>query len=156
MSPPSTDLPDPFAEDPRLRSLIRIDPVTGCWNWVGRLDADDYGVISFEGFEWRAHRYLWVLVHGWLPETTPLDHVCRNRPCVRPLYDVANSRWHLEPVTTAENNRRIPTHPINATHCSRGHEFTAENTIRRAGGKRRCRQCHAAQERERRARRKAM
>jgi hypothetical protein len=150
MSLPSADLPDPFAEDPRLRNLISIDPVTGCWNWVGRTDADGYGVISFEGFEWRAHRYLWVLVHGWLQSEVPVDHVCRNRSCVNAL-----STLHLEPVSTAENNRRIPTHPMNATHCSQGHEFTAENTIGRAAGKRRCRQCHAAQERERRARRKA-
>lgn len=47
-------------------------------------------------------------------------------------------------------------HPLrDRTHCSHGHEFTAENTHRTADGARKCRRCHADQERARRAARKA-
>jgi hypothetical protein len=142
----TADLPDPFVDDPELRLIIEIDPEAGHWLWPeDRLDLDGYGLIYREGYNWRAHRYVWALVVG-LTEL-PLDHVCRVRRCVNPE--------HLEPVTTQVNNERIPTWGGNAETCSQGHLFDEANTITRADGKRRCRKCHAAQERDRRARRRA-
>lgn len=141
------DLPDPFVDDPELRRLVEITD-DGHWLWLGDVDEGGYGFIWREGYQWRAHRWVYMLVHGWIDSDTPIDHVCRNRRCVNAL-----SRDHLEAVTTAVNNQRIPTWGGNATHCSNGHEFTPENTIGRADGKRRCRQCHRERERERRARR---
>lgn len=40
------------------------------------------------------------------------------------------------------------------THCQNGHEFTAENTLRRSGGARRCRMCNIAAQAKYNARRK--
>jgi hypothetical protein len=36
------------------------------------------------------------------------------------------------------------------THCMRGHEFTEENTLRKANGTRGCRECRRAYDRKRR------
>lgn len=141
----TADLPDPFVDDPALRGLVEIDPVNGHWLWRGELDRDGYGVVSRDGYNWRAHRWVHALVYG-LTEL-PLDHLCRTRNCVNPD--------HLEPVTTAVNNQRIPTWGGNATHCSRGHEFTPENTLSRSDGKRRCRTCHREREAARRKRKSA-
>jgi len=139
------DLPDPFVDDPDLRRLIDRRNPEGHWLWLGDIDRDGYGVVYRDSYNWRAHRWVWALVHG-LTEL-PLDHLCRTRNCVNPE--------HLEPVTTAVNNQRIPTWGGNAEKCSKGHPFTEENTLSRAGGKRRCRICHREQERDRRKRRSA-
>lgn len=145
----TADLPDPFVDDPGLRPLVSVDVHTGCWNWLGELNAGGYGMIWREGYNWLAHRWVYALVHGLPDSERPIDHVCRNRRCVNAV------DGHLELVTTAVNNERIPTWGGNATHCSNGHEFTPENTLTRVDGKRRCRRCHAEQERQRRARRAA-
>jgi hypothetical protein len=139
----TADLPDPFVDDPELRFLVKME--NGHWLWTGERDLDGYGLVFREGYNWRAHRWVWSLVNGLTD--LPLDHLCRVRRCVNPD--------HLEAVTTAVNNERIPTWGGNAQRCSKGHEFTPENTISRADGKRRCRTCHRDQERERRARRAA-
>lgn len=141
----TADLPNPFVDDPDLRRLVEVDSEQGHWLWLGDLDRDGYGVVYRDGYNWRAHRWVWGLVHGLTD--LPLDHLCRTRNCVNPE--------HLEPVTTAENNARIPTWGGNATHCARGHEFTPQNTGKRAQGKRRCLTCHREDEAERRKRRSA-
>lgn len=144
----TAELPDPFVDDPGLRKLVRIDPETGCWNWAGDTDRDGYGIVYREGYNWQAHRWVWTLVHGLTD--LPIDHVCRNRRCVN-----ATSLKHLEAVTTAVNNERIPTFGKNRTHCPKGHPYDEANTGVYANGNRRCRACHAQAERERRARKAA-
>jgi hypothetical protein len=44
----------------------------------------------------------------------------------------------------------VPRERKRATHCQNGHEFTAENTITKANGSRRCRTCVNIYQRERR------
>lgn len=131
----TADLPDPFVDDPDLRSMVEITE-DGHWLWSqDHLDDDGYGYIYREGYHWRAHRWVWFLVHGFTD--LPIDHVCRTRRCVN-----ATSPDHLEAVTTAENNRRIP----QADTCPAGHN----DWSLRADGTRRCLSCHRERERERR------
>jgi len=68
-----------------------------CWIWQGNANKG-YGVASWQGKKWRAHRLAYLLLWGSIPEGKHLDHLCRNTLCVYP--------WHLEPVTPAENDRR--------------------------------------------------
>jgi len=73
----------------------------GCWNWIGFLDRNGYGIcgrgVNNEKY---AHRAVYRYFRGTIPKGMTLDHLCRNRSCVNPD--------HLEPVTLKENVRRSP------------------------------------------------
>ena len=115
----------------------------GCWEWTASLNDSGYGQVAWQGKPLRAHRVVYEWLVGPIPEGMTLDHLCRNRKCVRPD--------HLEPVTRGENVRRgIAAEKTREraqalTHCKRGHEFTEENTaiIRLTNGylARRCKAC---------------
>lgn len=110
--------------------------VTGdCWIWNG-FRFQGYGRLTYRGFKTRkAHRIVYQLLLGPIPDGLEIDHLCVNPPCVNPN--------HLEPVTRAENLRR--THITGngngtRTHCRQGHEFTPKN-IYHWRGKRFCLAC---------------
>lgn len=82
-----------------------------------------------------AHRLVWEYVWGPIPDGLVIDHLCRNRACIRPD--------HLEPVTRGENVRRgdAGLHNSSKTHCVHGHEFTEDNIIRRKSWPSHWREC---------------
>jgi hypothetical protein len=117
-----------------------IQAADGCWLWTGALSNTGYGRLARgtrpNQRRWSAHRYLYELLVGPVPDGLDLDHLCRVRHCVNPA--------HLEPVTRQENLLRGNT--VNArraaqTCCVNGHEFTPENTYRQPDGTRTCRAC---------------
>ena len=112
-----------------------VDKTAECWFWTAALDQDGYGKCRRDGVK-RAHRVAYEELVGPIPNGLSLDHLCRNRACVRPD--------HLEPVTNRENLMRGATFAaLNAakTHCPQGHEYTDENTCRKSNGSRICRTC---------------
>ena len=109
-----------------------------CWIWTAYLDRDGYGLFRSNRLtpkSWRAHRLAYALEHGSVPPGH-LDHLCRNRACVRPS--------HLEPVTPKVNAERGM--KAQQTHCKNGHEFTEGNTYLKPNGTRACRTCHRDRE----------
>ena len=125
--------------------LDRIDfaGAGGCWLWSFPLNANGYGVTPlWHGRTSRlAHRALWEALVGPIPEGMVLDHLCLVRNCLNPD--------HLDPVTQAENARRVKVKLV--TQCRRGHEYTAANTYARPDGYRECQQCRRTRGVERRA-----
>lgn len=136
----------------RWRQKVQEAP-SGCWLWTGSLDRRGYGQFTVNYADGsrrtlRAHRFVYELLIGQLPAELTLDHLCRVRHCVNPD--------HLDPVLHRDNVRRGEAGVNNAskTHCSRGHEFTPENT-HWDGRQRNCRTCRREWGRESYARRKA-
>jgi len=129
---------------------VSVDPVSGCWVWIGGKDPAGYGVFTWHVAyqrktsteSWknikacaRAHRFSFAASHGWVPRE--LDHLaCDRRDCVNP--------FHCVPTTTKENTLRS-TNPManNARKrvCKRGHELTQHP---RNPNWRRCEICNAA------------
>ena len=55
-----------------------------CWEWTARIDHNGYGILAHSESSTRAHRILYELMVGPLPEGRLLHHTCENRACVRP------------------------------------------------------------------------
>jgi len=105
----------------QLESKIVRKPNNGCWEWTGCKIQNGYGrVHTTPSYKVRkmvlAHRAVYELLRGAIPEGMTLDHLCRNRACVNPD--------HLEPVDLRTNVLRgVGPTAINArkTHCPKGH-----------------------------------
>lgn len=115
-----------------------IEPVTesGCWIWTAYTDKSGYPYASWHRHTRRAHRLIYELLVGPIPQGLQLDHICRVRGCVNPA--------HLEPVTAKINTLRGqgPT-SLNAvkTYCKNGHSFNGESLRLDPRGGRFCREC---------------
>ena len=101
-----------------------------CWLWMaGKIRG--YGNFRTQGGT-QAHRFAYSLEFGTIPDGLELDHLCRNRACVRPS--------HLEAVTGLVNIRRGYAARYTG-FCRHGHPYTPENSGYRPSGKRYCRLC---------------
>jgi hypothetical protein len=131
-------------EDLPLRIVAKIEPEpnSGCWLWTGATgNPGGYGNVGFQGSTRGAHRVVYELLVGPVPDGLVLDHLCRNRPCVNPD--------HLRPVTQLENVHAPGSLSPSAlrakiTHCPAGHEYNEANTRRSKRNERFCRACGRA------------
>lgn len=87
-----------------------------------------------------AHRLMWELCRGPIPDGLTVDHECHNRRCINPD--------HLRLLTHSQNasDNGFATR----THCPAGHAYDEANTYRKPRtGWRRCRTCDRDQARAR-------
>jgi len=91
-----------------------------------------------------AHRLAYKTKVGSVGQDEHLDHLCRNRPCVR---------WtHVEKVTPKVNVLRgdsPPAQNARKDRCTHGHPFDAKNTYYAKTGRRQCRSCTAQRMKDR-------
>lgn len=63
----------------------RVRLGTGCWEWVGYRQPNQYGVFTLKHpVRAFAHRISWALSSGPIPDGMCVLHHCDNPPCVRP------------------------------------------------------------------------
>ena len=128
-----------------LMDRVEVSPV-GCWIWQ-RCLVKGYGCWKFNGGS-LAHRIVYELLIGPIPEGYQIDHLCKVTRCVNPD--------HLEPVTPTEHSLRSH---ISWTHCRRAHPLTPENTrvyYRNGKQERQCRACLRVAKRDQKRRRRAL
>lgn len=129
--------------DKAQRILSKIDFSDGCWNWAWSLDKHGYSQVRKDGTTRRAHRVVYEILVGDVAEGLDLDHLCRNRKCVRPE--------HLEPVTRSTNLQRGILWQSKKSTCPNGHPYDMTDSR----GARRCRRCYLANMKLRYQRRKS-
>jgi len=100
-------LPARFWAKVRLGSVPIHRPDLGpCWEWMACRTRSGYGHFHVgsrtDGSmrQVRPHRLAYETLIGPIPEGLQSDHLCRNRPCIRPN--------HIEPVTGSVNCLRSP------------------------------------------------
>jgi hypothetical protein len=131
----------------RFWAMTKLPDANGCLVWTGPSNGNGYGKLRLGGRAGRgffAHRFAYTALVGPIPDGLVLDHLCRNRSCVRPD--------HLEAVTQRINSLRGESpaayHAVK-THCPAGHAYDEANTHISKRGSRSCRACHRERERAR-------
>ncbi len=110
---------------------------TGCLEWQGS-KAKRYGSTTYKGKYCAIHRKVWMLTQGAIPDGLFVLHKCDNPICCNPE--------HLFLGTQTDNMRdmaakgRASKGRPRVTHCSKGHEYTDENSYW-LGKSRWCRIC---------------
>lgn len=131
----------------RIAAKVRRDDETGCWPWMGFIQSNGYGKVYFDRKVRLAHRVVYELLVGPIPDGLVLDHLCRHRSCVNPA--------HLRATTIRENTLATGSLARSALaaarlSCVHGHDYTLANTYLSARG-RVCRTCHRERQTSRRA-----
>lgn len=119
-----------------LKKSCEVDPVTGCWLWLGSLQGGGYGQVWYPQARRLelVHRLAFRLAGGMIPDGMELDHLCRVRRCFNPE--------HLRVVTRLENLRAPGSlHNSQKTHCPQGHPYGGANLYVFPDGRRGCRKC---------------
>lgn len=78
-----------------LSKIARADLIDQCWHWLGSRNAMDYGVFSWRGHRYLAHRVSYTIFNGPIPQSLLVRHKCDTPSCVNPK--------HLEVGTNADN-----------------------------------------------------
>lgn len=69
-----------------IQFLGRVQVDDGCWFWTGAKHRYGYGACVKINGHTRAHRAMWTLLRGPIPEGKVLCHSCDTKLCVNPAH----------------------------------------------------------------------
>lgn len=102
----------PLAPRPTLheRFWATVNKADGCWEWTNKLRPDGYGSLQVGGRKGPrklAHRVSYEWAYGEIPAGAEIDHICRNRACVRPEHlRAATKKQNMENRVGANRNSK--------------------------------------------------
>lgn len=145
---PTPDL-RPFQAEVLARLMPKIEMITetGCWIWMDHVAYNGYGITSFSGKPWRAHRLAYSAFHGPIASDLVVCHVCDVASCCNPHH--LRTDTQLNNMKEAARKRRWASQQ--RTHCLRGHPYTDHGLDR----SRQCYECRRILGREQYAAKKA-
>lgn len=134
-----------------FHAMIARGSPDACWEWTGARGRHGYGTFYLAPIRGpvASHRIAYGLANGAIPAGLLVLHRCDNPPCCNPahLWVGTNNDNMLDMVAKGRWRGKNT-----MSHCTKGHEFTPENTVNSARG-RRCRACTAATRLRRKIRR---
>lgn len=125
---PERDLP----LDKRLARIGWTVTPSGCWEWNGSRHDCGYGIfnalrLGFDGA--RAHRVMYELHVGPIPEGYEIRHSCDNPPCVNPAHLTPGT--HLSNMYDMTSRGRSPrAYENRGNRCDNGHDMTIEGAYK--------------------------
>jgi len=70
-----------------MTGALAVDVKAPCWLFQGYVHpSTGYGHLTDKGVRVLAHRYMWTVMRGPIPEGMTIDHLCRVRRCVNPQH----------------------------------------------------------------------
>lgn len=114
---------------PARRFISRIEVAESCWEWTGHLSRG-YGSFTIGNRSMMAHRWAYEARNGPIPEGLCVDHVCRNKACVKPSHlRLATTKQNAENQTGRSNSitgvRGVTVekgkYRVHVTHKGKGH-----------------------------------
>lgn len=109
-----------------LQENVRVDG--DCRIWAGCVTSDDTPRVFWRGRGWRATRLLWMLMHGYVPDSTRVWARCGNKLCMSPAHLRATS--HAAHVAFMAREGRFPTGTRRKLASGLGHANRAKLGIR--------------------------
>lgn len=70
----------------RFLRLVEIGEKDECWEWKGNAPDDRHGHFSVRAKAVKAHRWIYALCCGQIPDGMVIRHKCDNPKCVNPLH----------------------------------------------------------------------
>lgn len=100
-----------------------------CWKWIdGSKYPERYGIFSFKGRKYLAHRVSLMLARGIEDQSKYALHKCDNPKCVNPDHLFWGTIMDNSVDMMKKGRGKWREYPLR-THCKRGHIWNEENTM---------------------------
>lgn len=147
--------PSPVLLRALLDERVRVGAPGDCWPCDGpEILKGGYVRLSIARQRIQAHRAMWIVTHGLIPDGLCVCHHCDNPPCCNPGHLFVGTAGD----NAADRQRKGRGRGIiiglagrlnaDKTQCPHGHAYSSENTRWRKGGGRACRTCERTRCRE--------